>query len=221
MTPLTLERLFEAARASFKDDPRLHWAEDVTPFDDRKRDVEGLTATAGESLLIVFRGTDSRANWVTNLTFPKRVVPYNGVNPRIRVHGGWLAAYKPVVREIIHAAVAASGARRVVVVGYSMGGALAILSAVDIQYNFPGVSVQCATFGAPRVGNRAFRRSYNRRLPDTVRVVNGGDIVTKLPPWAFGFYHVGNLEHVGDRRGWRLSVRDHLPAEYVAGLVEH
>jgi hypothetical protein len=32
------------------------------------------------------------------------------------------------------------------------------------------------------VGNRAFAKSYNRRVFKTLRVENGNDIVTRVPP---------------------------------------
>ena len=51
------------------------------------------------------------------------------------------------------------------------------------------------TFGAPRVGNKAFKRAYNKKVEHTFRVVNGNDVITQLPPPGFGvnWCHVGKL----------------------------
>ena len=56
--------------------------------------------------------------------------------------------------------------------GHSLGGALATLAAYDVVKRFPWGSAQVYTVGAPRVGNRAFRREYNARVPDTWTIIN-------------------------------------------------
>ncbi len=40
------------------------------------------------------------------------------------------------------------------------------------------VNVRCYTFGAPRVGNRAWARQYNQAVPDTWHIINSDDVVT-------------------------------------------
>lgn len=54
---------------------------------------------------------------------------------------------------------------QVYVTGHSLGGALAVLCAYDIiKRNLCSdieVSLECMTFGAPRVGNRAWARDFN------------------------------------------------------------
>lgn len=39
------------------------------------------------------------------------------------------------------------------------------------------------TFGQPRIGNAAFASYYSKRVPNTIRVTNGHDIVPHLPPY--------------------------------------
>ena len=58
-----------------------------------------------------------------------------------------------------------------------MGGALATLAAYDIRKELKAagkdaVDVVCYSFGAPRTGNHAFARDYNRMVPDTWSVIN-------------------------------------------------
>ena len=44
-----------------------------------------------------------------------------------------------------------------------------------------GPSVVMVNFGAPRVGNSEFSHAYSRTVPISYRVVNGLDIIHKLP----------------------------------------
>ncbi|RHY29564.1 hypothetical protein DYB32_005046 [Aphanomyces invadans] len=69
------------------------------------------------------------------------------------------------------------------VTGHSMGGALAVLAAYDCAVHF-NIAITMYNFGAPRVGNPAFVRQYNRAVPNSHRVVLDGDL--------WGLY-----EHVG------------------------
>ena len=56
------------------------------------------------------------------------------------------------------------------VTGHSLGGALATLAALEARRACPDTTkldISCYTFGAPRTGNHAFAREYNRAVPDT------------------------------------------------------
>lgn len=50
-------------------------------------------------------------------------------------------------------------------------------------------------YGSPRVGNRSFARNFNRLVPNAFRVVNGSDLVARMPQTPSrlrgGFRHVG------------------------------
>ena len=61
--------------------------------------------------------------------------------------------------------------------GHSLGGALATLAAYDIRKQLVDAGkrdaeVVCYSFGAPRTGNHAFARDYNRMVPDTWSIIN-------------------------------------------------
>lgn len=76
------------------------------------------------------------------------------------------------------------------VVGHSLGGALANLSGFDLAREFPATLVTAVTFGCPRTVNaklaRAIREQRNLRL---YRIVNLTDAVTRIPPSSFGARH--------------------------------
>ncbi len=170
---------------------------------------------------IVFRGTDSKSEWASNFMFLKKVLPYGNTYSKIRVHSGFILAYKqPCVRDKIHSLIP-RGITQIVITGHSRGAALAVLCAVDLQYNFPKNNIKVYLFGCPRIGNAAFARSYNRRVFDTLRIENGNDIVTKLPPAIFGFRHVGTRVGVGATRlPLAFSLHAHLPQSYNKSIID-
>lgn len=100
-----------------------------------------------------------------------------------------------------------------------MAPALAVLCAVDLQYNFPSKDCEVILFGCPRVGNRAFQRSYNQRVFKTLRVENGNDIVTKIPLALWGFRHVGIPIRIGTPRCFGPCVHWPSPAPVLLRLA--
>ncbi|WP_437707096.1 lipase family protein [Sorangium sp. So ce448] len=98
------------------------------------------------------------------------------------------------------------------VAGHSLGGALAVLAAVLIDWdddlhkksNFlRGVY----TYGQPMVGDYTFFREHREGVGQMVfRHVYGRDIVPRLPPLAMGcFWHIGR-EYRSSDAGWELQV---------------
>ena len=108
---------------------------------------------------------------------------------------------------------------KITVTGHSLGAALAVLCAIDLQYNFENHDIEVYLFGCPRVGNAAFAKSYNKRIFKTLRVSNGNDIVTKIPPAILGFRHVGTEIHIGRLRLPHIfSFNQHRPQNYYRNL---
>ena len=181
--------------------------------------VEYAVHRRGSLLTIVFRGTDSPADWRSNFCFARKVIPYDNESTRIRVHEGFLNAYKsPRVRKNILGLVDSS-TQKVRITGHSRGAALAVLCGLDIQYHHPDCCLEVLLFGCPRVGNEAFARSYNKRVFTTFNVRCGNDIVTHLPPALLGYRHVGVQVNIGPRR-ILPSALDHLPRRYCQYLLE-
>jgi hypothetical protein len=118
-------------------------------------------------------------------------------------HWGFLRAYLSLRDSVDHALAQFtdnfSDGYSYYFTGHSLGGALATLSAADTQarHGGPGASldVTMINYGSPRVGNRAFCREYNRLVPNSFRVVNGSDLVARMPQTPSrlrgGFRHVG------------------------------
>jgi triacylglycerol lipase len=140
-----------------------------------------------KKIVISFRGTSEWKDWLFNGNFCKRTVPYD-TEGKIKVHSGFYNAYM-LVREIIHKRITKTD--NILIVGHSLGGAIATLCAVDIQFNFPEKRIECYTFASPKVGNWAFKQSYDKRVIMHFRVQQSFDIVPRLPFFFMGFFHVG------------------------------
>lgn len=94
-------------------------------IDNRETDVQCYIRRSRDRLIITFRGSNSPRDWRTNLMFCKKTVPYDNVSSKIRVHAGFVNAYKaPGVRDALHAFMD-DGVCRVWVSGHSQGAALA------------------------------------------------------------------------------------------------
>jgi Lipase (class 3) len=73
--------------------------------------------------------------------------------------------------------------------GYSLGGALATLLALDVAANTRFSAPIVYTYASPRVGDSLFARTYDQVVQNSYRIANRLDIVPALPPPV-------NYEHV-------------------------
>lgn len=71
------------------------------------------------------------------------------------------------------------------ITGHSLGGALALLNAYEAATTIPGLPISVISFGAPRVGNIAFRDQLHQMGVKTLRVVVKQDLVPKMPGVVF------------------------------------
>ncbi|QLE57470.1 lipase family protein [Nostoc sp. TCL26-01] len=210
-------------------------------------DTQGAILPNGSDLTIVFRGTESSLDWEIDLDtrqeraeFDQKIVkekiveeeeqeqiyPYKDQSASgALMHRGFVNAYFSV-RDTICQYIGNNEVKSVVVTGHSLGGALATLCAVDIQYNFHDklTAIEAYTFGAPKVGNNGFRESYNRRVPNSYRIIHGMDIVAALPRWWQGDYHHVDQElRIGQRFSLNfISARfkDHAMDRYIEVLTK-
>ncbi len=213
----TMIKMLELSSQAYKNiQPVCHLTR-ATLIESKETDTSCFIKTSGNIITVSFRGTDSKLNWIYNFCFAKKSIPYGNSASDIRVHCGFLESYKSV-RDKIHAQIPEHQCK-IIVTGHSMGAALAVLCAVDLQYNFPEKDIEAYLFGCPRVGNTAFANSYNKRVFKTLRITNGNDIVTKLPPAVFGYRHIGVNVHTGfPRLPAIISFKQHTPQRYYRSL---
>lgn len=157
------------------------------------------------------------------LPFTARILrAVSGTNQdQLMVHKGFLDAYDSVKRavftlldEIVGAPGTKRGAEggsggpwRVLVTGHSLGGALATLAAYELAMRQSAAklygNISLYSYGAPRVGNKAFAEEFDRLVPDTWRITNANDIIPSVPR-LMGYCHVGHAVRLGE--GGRLRV---------------
>jgi predicted lipase len=159
---------------------------------------------------IILLGSNEMKDWIKNFLYFKKRIPYEGTNPKIKVHGGFMDMYLKVREEVLLEAEFSS--KPLIVMGHSLGSALATLASLDIEYNTK-IKPDVLFTGTPRVGNKYFVKSFNNRLPCTIRVVRGNDIVSHVPPRIFGFDHVGKLKKIGNKKSLHF-IRDHFIQYY-------
>ncbi len=173
------------------------------------KNTEGLYGQIDDYLFITFRGSDSLLDWIMDIIFCLRVIPYKGTNKKIKVHTGFLKSYK-VARDFIHHVIKTTECKKIVLFGHSLGATISALAALDIQYNFPDKEIGCFVIGMPKLGNKTFKASFEKRLPDFIRVDHGSDLVPQFPPKCFGYAELENFFHIGLARKKGIgNMKDH------------
>lgn len=177
-----------------------------------------------EAIYVVFRGTEKGIDWINNFQFRQQIYPYGpDASTEVRFHRGFMGAYF-AVRDRLLETMRGNSTVPLTFTGHSLGGAIATIAALDVQYNITqhtGQEITLYTYGAPRVGNGAMVESFRRRVPQSHRFVYGWDIVTRVPRLWQGYEHVPELYRLGSLWTWQLvsrRVTDHLISNYVAAL---
>jgi len=149
-------------------------------------------------IVVSFQGTSplDDTGWLEDFSFLKIDADkkYDSLmEPGTQIHNGFQIAYSNVadavisgVKEILHK----YNETQISVVGHSLGAALGLLSAMHMSKEIEGGIKQVYLFGLPRVGNIPFANSVDKHLKGKLLyTVNGGDLVTRVPPRKFGFQH--------------------------------
>ncbi|OBZ77266.1 Lipase [Grifola frondosa] len=90
-----------------------------------------------------------------------------------------------------------NNADTVILVGHSLGGALAQLDALFMTLNLPSsIHVKAVTYGTPRVGNSAYAAWYDAMVPDFTRINNEKDPIPIVPGRFLGFEHPHGEVHI-------------------------
>ncbi|CAG8529287.1 3914_t:CDS:2 [Paraglomus occultum] len=136
-------------------------------------------------IVIAFRGTTNLLNVAEDLysiesAFQAEGVSYDGrsiapaVSNKIYVHKGFYDAWKSLkgkINDKLNSLIKQYRGYSVVVTGHSLGGAMAVLQAVDIKTTYPEIMPRLYTYNAPRVGNEYFAFHVDTVLTWIRRVV--------------------------------------------------
>ncbi|CAJ2658587.1 unnamed protein product [Trifolium pratense] len=143
------------------------------------------------AIIIAFRGTNGHSlqNWIEDLYWKQHEINYPDMDDAM-VHRGFYTAYhnttiRPAVLGAVERAKKFYGDIQIIVIGHSMGGAMAAFCALDLTVNKQENKVQVMTFGQPRIGNGVFASLYSELIPNTIRVTHDHDMVPHLPPYYY------------------------------------
>ncbi|XP_039008730.1 phospholipase A(1) DAD1, chloroplastic-like [Hibiscus syriacus] len=158
------------------------------------QDKSEIARLGRRDVVIAFRGTATFLEWVENLRATLTDVGgRDGACGAMVVTGFWslytsgnttCPSLQQMVREEIGRVVETYDDEplSLTVTGHSLGAALAILAAHDINSNFNNApSITVISFGGPRVGNQSFRCQLEKSGTKILRIVNSDDLITKVP----------------------------------------
>jgi Lipase (class 3)/Wntless-like, transmembrane domain len=221
----------------------------IKAFSSNVNDTHCIIAQKRHRVIVAFRGTASRANVRTDLSWRRLPLPRDMRPPDEQhklqrdpmVHGGFLNSYTSLrdnivqcVRDIQVEELSQRDGKRLKLfcTGHSMGGALAMLFAMDVTNRKVIASAEVYNYGSPRLGNHDFAMLYEASVPRTFRLCFDRDIITTLPKFLCMYKHAG-IEVIIDRvgnfivdplhveklfRGSRTSFEDHRMRMYMMGM---
>ncbi len=188
--------LGRAAKLAYEDEAPVKEKTQAWGFPDMrffdKGDTQAFLIANATTLILAFRGTEpmKAKDWKADAKF-RQVDAYGG-----EVHRGFKKALDQVVGDVEReiGALRTQG-QALWVTGHSLGAALAILCVAYLKQR--AVPVQgIYTFGAPRVGDKKFAQGFNADFAArTFRFVNNNDVVTRMPPRALDYSHVGTVKY--------------------------
>lgn len=164
-----------------------------------------FVATAGDAIYVVFRGTKTISEWISDAEFAQ--VPYAPVSGGGMTEQGFSAVYATIGSAIVDEvnALAGSGSYTALyVTGHSLGASLATLAAPDLARATRFSAPVLYNFASPRTGDPTFAALVDA-LPTSWRVVNTNDEVPKLPP---------AVTFVIENGRQKLFFYEHIDSEY-------
>jgi predicted lipase len=152
-----------------------------------------------DALIIVFRCTKTQKEWGCNYKFKQTKFE----NTNAHVHFGFHSIFMQVKHQV-QAIIKENPSCRILFYGYSLGAAVASLTALSIQQEHIDTKVFCFCFGKPRVGDPEYCEIVNETFANRFyRLENQEDFAPDLPPtvcanfWdpkkPFIYKHEGNL----------------------------
>lgn len=174
------------------------------------KELFGFIAESDKQIVIVFRGTNTTSDWISDAIARQTVFPY--AKDGGLVHKGFLDIYNSARKQIMTAIAKLSPRKTFYLTGHSLGGCLAALCAADLATNTRFKQPSIYTYGSPRVGNPAFASLFNHRTGPHYRIYNTNDIVPELPPFIYKSPRTDQVYHY-------LHVKKGVELTYQAGSV--
>lgn len=179
-----------------------------------KTDAEFFSFTYYDTLVLAFTGTNSITDWRHNLNMELQKVFIGG--KFVEVHKGFYEQYqslKPNIMQTFKDYIKTTPTQelKVLIIAHSLG-TIGKLSCIDIKEYFDATSIDCITFGAPKLGNQTLVDATNSCLVNNIRIVNDEDIIPSFP--LYGYAHGGELIYFDDDtatytdRTWKREMKN-------------
>jgi hypothetical protein len=150
-------------------------------------------------VVIAIRGTEGIKEWIHDAEFLQVPCPF--LAGAGHTEDGFTAMYQslrtgaePDSPTVVNALPKLSFPKpvgSVTICGYSLGGALATLLALDVAANTAFTDPAAYSYASPRTGDSLFASTYDQVVKDSYRIANRLDIVPELPP-PIDYEHVVN-----------------------------
>lgn len=140
------------------------------------------------AILISWRGTVDIKNWIEDFTFYQ--IPYSSCR-NCFIHEGFYISFlsvKQFTLASLSSLLSHYSSAEIIVTGSSLGGALATVSAIELQLRFGKVK-ELHVFGCPRVGNDAYSKFLQDKIERIYRVIHNHDIVPHVPLQSQNYHH--------------------------------
>ncbi|CAG5110591.1 Oidioi.mRNA.OKI2018_I69.chr2.g4976.t1.cds [Oikopleura dioica] len=107
-----------------------------------------------------------------------------------RAHSGFyecFQALKPGVESFLDKTVAEKTVDEILIVGHSLGGAVASLLGASLAPKYEGENFRVVSVGAPKIGNKALQDLFKERVKKHVRVRLTSDLIVRMPNLLYWF----------------------------------
>lgn len=142
------------------------------------------------AIYVSFRGSETIDNWLTDIN--TITIAYPPCNQRnCEVHKGFYTAEQRIIKDVLTQVKLLKDkfpSYFVICTGHSLGAALALLTAVDLQ-NAGVTGVRLFNFGSPRVGTTYFAQYIEKTLSERNRVTHHKDTIVHSPLHYFYTHH--------------------------------
>ncbi|ATW25440.1 lipase family protein [Candidatus Formimonas warabiya] len=146
-------------------------------------EVFGFMAESQDNIIMAFRGTDSFKDNESDQDLYQ--VPYPFVRNAGKTHRGFTCIYQSARDQLIRELIKLPKTKRLLITGYSLGAALAVLAALDIAVNTGFQHPIVYTYGSPRVGDPDFACRFNQTVKNSIRIFNVHDVIPTIPAQAY------------------------------------
>ena len=168
----------------------------------------GIAFTSPKHNVLVFRGTQTQAEWLQNLNAKQiKYDPSDGLDYG-EVHEGFWGLTEKLHPDPVEIAKQLDPTIPCYITGHSLGAAVATLVAMEIARQVPQLKeqIQLYTFAGPRVGSPNFVKAHSQLIPNSYRIVNLADSVPLVPPVSLG----NSYTHVGQKWAFLAQLEDTL-----------